>query len=157
LLYLTYHKITVLNKINFLVNQATKQAEPLSSKDDCQLQQQQPALSLIKLLRYSNLSLSCFLKKLKKLNEILSIPSELNIRLDQLELSYNVSCVLFSKYKLIFSTLFNCFPSALYLIDQKQNGFSRTSDLFDFGWLLFINIKSKYFKSNTITIISLEF
>ena len=110
-----------------------------SSKESCQ----QPALSLIKLLRYSNLSLNSFLKKLKKLNNVLNIPSELNIRLDQLELSYNVSCVLFSKYKLIFSSLFNCFPSAFYLIDQRQNGYTRTSDLFDFGWLLFVNIKSK--------------
>ena len=134
------------------MNQNSKQAD--ASRE---ISQQQPALSLIKLLRYSNLNLSCFLKKLKKLNDILNIPSELNIRLDQLELKFNVSCVLFSKYKLIFSTLFNCFPSALYLIDQKQNGFTRTSDLFDFGWLLFINIKSKQLKIHHFKLISFLF
>lgn len=105
----------------------------------------QPYLSLIKLLRYSNLCLSSFLKKIKKLIEIINIPNELCYRLDQLELNYNVSCVLFSKYKLIFTRLFNCFPSAIYLNDQKKYGYTRTNDLFELGWLLFINIKSKLF------------
>ena len=78
-----------------------------------------------------------------KLIEIINIPNELCYRLDQLELNYNVSCVLFSKYKLIFTRLFNCFPSAIYLNDQKKYGYTRTNDLFELGWLLFINIKSK--------------
>ena len=117
------------------------------NKNSSGSEQQQPYFSLIKLLRYSNLSLNSFLKKIKKLIEIINIPSELCYRLDQLELNYNVSCVLFSKYKLIFTTLFNCFPSAIYLMDQKLNGFTRTNDLFEFGWLLFINIKSKCFST----------
>lgn len=98
----------------------------------------QPPLSVINLLRFSNLNMTHFLKKCKKLNEILSIPSELCYRIDQLELNYNVSCVLFSKYKLIFAHVFNCY-STLY--DFKSNDYVKSNELFEFVWLLFINIR----------------
>ena len=60
---------------------------------------------------------------------MLNIPCELVERVDIIEINYNVSCIIFNKYKQIYQIIFN---------DQNDDL------LFKFGWSLFICIKENY-------------
>lgn len=56
-----------------------------------------------------------------------TISSSLLIRLEKIELNYNLTRILFNKYEIIYEQIFTC-----------------RNQLFDYGWLLFINLKHKY-------------
>jgi len=74
---------------------------------------------------------------------MLNIPSELVELFDCIELNYNVSCILFAKYKKIFKRFF------LMLSSLKNH---QVSNLFKFGWILFVYIKESYLEDWNIYI-----
>lgn len=86
-------------------------------------------VNLDKLLELTNQSLTSFILKIRNLTKMLNIPCELVERVDIIEINYNVSCIIFNKYKQIYQIIFN---------DQNDDL------LFKFGWSLFICIKENY-------------
>jgi hypothetical protein len=87
-------------------------------------------VNLNKLLERTNQSLDSFIRKIRNLTEMLNIPCELVERVDIIEINYNVTCILFNKYKQIYQIIFN---------DENDDDL-----LFKFGWLLFVYIKENY-------------
>jgi hypothetical protein len=108
---------------------------------------------LQKMLKFAEISVQAFIKMTTKLSEMLEVPRELLERLPGLESNFNVSSVLFSKYKIMFKDLFDCSSSHHTILtdwDQRQmysksKSIESNETLFEFGWLLFIYIKSKLF------------
>lgn len=103
------------------------------------------------------------MKKLKKLIEMLNAPKEICYRIEKIELNYNVASVLYSKYKTIFRSIFNCSKeSFLNFVSSECNqdrprlktNVVNIKDLFSYGWLLFTYIRSKFkiFKINWILV-----
>ena len=79
---------------------------------------------------------------------MLNVPAELCNRIAKIESNYNISCVLFSKYKIIFNHLFDC-SSSISSIHARAGRSNKacslnTQDLFNFGWLFYIYIKHKF-------------
>ena len=120
LVYIVYYKIMSLKRKNFLFDSKSFSDE------------YQPVLSLNKLLSLSQSSLLSFICKLNKLIKILQAPDELCNRVSQIEMNLNVSCIIFAKYKVIFSHLFS---------GNAVNKGIR--EIFEFGWMLFVLVKGK--------------
>lgn len=120
LVYIVYYKIMSLKRKNFLFDSKSFSDE------------YQPVLSLNKLLSLSQSSLLSFICKLNKLIKILQAPDELYNRVSQIEMNLNVSCIIFAKYKVIFSHLFS---------GNAVNKGIR--EIFEFGWMLFVLVKGK--------------
>jgi hypothetical protein len=90
---------------------------------------------------------------MKNLQSMLHSPQELSFRLTKLESFFSVSCVLFKKYRMIFHELFNLNDlnllfqnnlSNLNIAHFESNSVKRDNcDLFKFGWIFFVYIKSK--------------
>ncbi len=106
--------------------------------------------SLNKMLKAANMSAQAFIKMTTKLSEMLDVSTELFEHLPRLKSNFNVSSVLFSKYKTMFKDIFNCGSNHSSILTdwdlRNMQGRSKPVDchesLFKFGWLLFIYIKS---------------
>lgn len=148
LVFMAYFKIMYLKKMS-----SSKVAETTASVAN------EYELNLNKLLNLSNLkyedykelfslffaifylnsfgkSSISFLESVKVLVEILRVPRELCLPIGCIEAKINVSRILFAKYQLIFSHLFNCYSTA-----HTTNSEDSVKTLFEFGWLFFITIK----------------
>jgi hypothetical protein len=120
LFFVSYEKYTFLTKIkNFKIgNSNDKSTAP-------------PPISLINLLKMTNFNLIHFLTKIERIFGMVEFPVELRNRIYEIEKRFNVSRILFSKYKHIMDhVLFNKMGVNL----EKEN-------VFNFTWLLFIYIK----------------
>ncbi|XP_054278335.1 retinoblastoma-like protein 1 isoform X1 [Macrosteles quadrilineatus] len=103
-------------------------------------------VSLTRLLRLCNLSLLQFFNKSKKWADMTNLSPEFRDKLNRLERNYNVSNVIFKKFRLMFNDMF-VEPT----IDQpRQNKTKKqrtlpctSSRLFDFVWTLYVSVKSE--------------
>lgn len=93
---------------------------------------------------------SNFIQNMLKTLRMISASNSLHESLSKLESKYNVTSVLFSKYRTIFQLVFRQLAANLVCIQISDNRrvYLRTgrdafdlSDLFDFGWILFVLIK----------------
>lgn len=110
------------------------------------------------------LSLPKFIRKTKEVFEMGRVSEQLSHITENLEIRYNISRVLFNKYSELFWDIFKCFNlnyiSVLVDFDNEHSACTsqlstrswiRTTEnlnfkeMFRFGWLLFILIKSKKF------------
>uniref|UniRef100_A0ABD2XMS5 Retinoblastoma-like protein 1 n=1 Tax=Trichogramma kaykai TaxID=54128 RepID=A0ABD2XMS5_9HYME len=103
-------------------------------------------VSLTRLLRLCNLPLTEFFTKSKAWADMCHMPQDFGARIDSLQKNFSVSSVIFQKYQPIFKNIFKD-PSE-ELGKPVRSRRHRTlpctpSRLFEFGWSLFICIKSK--------------
>ncbi|XP_071959151.1 retinoblastoma-like protein 1 isoform X2 [Antedon mediterranea] len=104
-------------------------------------------VSLTRLLRSSKLSVIQFFNKMKKWSDMANLPQKFRDKVDRLERNFNVSCVIFKKYKPIFIEIFKD-PSK----DQpraprgrKQRRLNCTvTEVFSFCWTLFVQVKGNF-------------
>lgn len=94
-------------------------------------------------------SLVRFFNKMKNWTEMAGLPIEMRSKLEQLERNFNVTSVIFTKYKPIFEDVFKCTSSAQCRFMPKNRKQMRKQaltsiDIFTFCWTLFVYIKSKY-------------
>ncbi|KAJ6219347.1 hypothetical protein RDWZM_005159 [Blomia tropicalis] len=106
-------------------------------------------VSLTRILRSCNISLVRFFNKMKNWTEMAGLPIEMRSKLEQLERNFNVTSVIFTKYKPIFEDVFKCTSSAQCRFMPKNRKQMRKQaltsiDIFTFCWTLFVYIKSKY-------------
>lgn len=112
------------------------------------------SISLTQILRATKLNLVEFFRKIKKWLEMTKLPPIYLEKVEALERKFEVISVIFKKYKMEFATLFQ--PP-----DGSQNstngGSSRprsrkpskarpctSSQLFQFGWVLYVHIKNQF-------------
>lgn len=95
---------------------------------------------------------SNFIQNMLKTLRMINASNSLHESLSKLESKYNVTSVLFSKYRTIFQLVFRQLAANLVCIQISDNRrvYLRTgrevfdlSDLFDFGWILFVLIKGE--------------
>lgn len=89
-------------------------------------------------------------KKMKRDEMLLNVPDQLLARLHKLESEYNVSSILFLKYKRLFDELF-LVESGLVInretgktLNGKVKHQQINADLFNIGWLLYVSVKSNF-------------
>ncbi|EEB12417.1 P107, putative [Pediculus humanus corporis] len=103
-------------------------------------------VSLTRLLRQCNLSLIQFFKKCKKWADMANLPKEFRSKFDHLERKYEVSKVIFIRYKQMFLDIFNEPTPEIYQHKSKKprNFPCSSSRLFNFCWTLYITIKGSF-------------
>ncbi|KAK6643227.1 hypothetical protein RUM43_004732 [Polyplax serrata] len=103
-------------------------------------------VSLTRLLRQCNLSLIHFFKKCRKWTDMANLPKEFRSKFDHLERKYEVSKVIFIRYKQMFLDIFNEPTPEIYQHKSKKprNFPCSTSRLFNFCWTLYITIKGSF-------------
>ncbi|KAG8437703.1 hypothetical protein GDO86_008418 [Hymenochirus boettgeri] len=104
-------------------------------------------VSLTRILSYSELSLIEFFNKIKKWEDMASLPSEFRTRTRKLERNFTVSAVLFKKYDPIFQEVFK---SPLEEQPRQHRGRKQrrqpctVSEVFQFCWVLFVHAKGNF-------------
>ncbi|KAI1297170.1 Retinoblastoma-like protein 1 [Halotydeus destructor] len=105
-------------------------------------------VSLTRLLRSCRLSLVQFFNKMKKWSDMANLPHEMRNKIDHHERNFNVSTVIFKKFKPIFLNIFKD-PSLSPTKPTKNRKQSRrqfvtSSEVFSFCWTLYIHVKAHF-------------
>ena len=90
----------------------------------------------LRLMQFTKASLAGFFAKMSRAIEMINMPRELCAPLEQIERNFNVSCILFAKFRHIFGKLFELRG------DQSPSG-GEIKELFDITWLLFVYVKGE--------------
>lgn len=104
-------------------------------------------VSLTRLLRSCKLSLVQFFSKMKKWADMANLSQDMRNKVDRLERNFNVSTVIFKKFKPIFVDIFKdpLSDPPRQVRSRKQRRLPCTaSDVFSFCWTLFIRVKGHY-------------
>ncbi|XP_075676527.1 retinoblastoma-like protein 1 [Dermatophagoides pteronyssinus] len=106
-------------------------------------------VSLTRILRSCNISLVRFFNKIKNWIDMAGSSVDLRKKIEQIEKNFNVTSVIFKKYKPIFEEVFKCpippcrfSPKIRKIRKQPLN----SMDIFTFCWTLFVFVKSRFSK-----------
>uniref|UniRef100_A0A670JWC4 Retinoblastoma-like protein 1 n=1 Tax=Podarcis muralis TaxID=64176 RepID=A0A670JWC4_PODMU len=104
-------------------------------------------VSLTRILRSAKLSLIQFFSKMKKWMDMSNMPQEFRERVERLERNFEVSAVIFKKFKPIFLVIFKN-PDEEQPKLQRSRKHRRVpcnvKDLFNFCWTLFVYTKGNF-------------
>jgi len=106
-------------------------------------------VSMTRLLKLCNLSLVQFFVLMKKWADMANLSQDMRNKIDQFERNFNVTTIIFQKYRPIFLAVFKD-PSISNQSKQsksrKQKGrqIVSSNDIFTFCWTLFIQAKSTF-------------
>ncbi|XP_077191359.1 retinoblastoma-like protein 1 isoform X2 [Paroedura picta] len=104
-------------------------------------------VSLTRILRSAKLSLIQFFSKMKKWMDMSNLSQEFRVRVERLERNFEVSTVIFQKFKPIFLDIFqNPYEEQPKLQRSRKQRRVPCSikDLFNFGWTLFVYTKGNF-------------
>ncbi|XP_056455528.1 retinoblastoma-like protein 2 [Gadus chalcogrammus] len=104
-------------------------------------------VSLTRILRCSEQSLVEFFSKMKKWQDMASVPTDFRQSTEKLERNFTVSAVIFKKYVPIFRSIFKAPPEEPPRVhrSRKQRRHPCTvSEVFNFSWILFIHAKGNF-------------
>uniref|UniRef100_A0A8C5BB19 Retinoblastoma-like protein 2 n=1 Tax=Gadus morhua TaxID=8049 RepID=A0A8C5BB19_GADMO len=104
-------------------------------------------VSLTRILRCSEQSLVEFFSKMKKWQDMASVPQDFRQSTEKLERNFTVSAVIFKKYVPIFRSIFKAPPEEPPRVhrSRKQRRHPCTvSEVFNFCWILFIHAKGNF-------------
>ncbi|XP_061487689.1 retinoblastoma-like protein 1 isoform X2 [Rhineura floridana] len=104
-------------------------------------------VSLTRILRSAKLSLIQFFSKMKKWMDMSNLPQEFRERVERLERNFEVSTVIFKKFKPIFLVIFkNPYEEQPKLQRSRKQRRVPCSvkDLFNFCWTLFVYTKGNF-------------
>lgn len=104
-------------------------------------------VSLTQLLHFYNLPLIEFFNKSKAWADMGNMPQDFGARIDMLQKNFSVSSVIFQKYKPIFKDIFK-YSADDFINPPRSRRHNKSvpctpSRLFEFGWSLFICLKSR--------------
>ncbi|KAL5467024.1 hypothetical protein EMCRGX_G031191 [Ephydatia muelleri] len=108
-------------------------------------------VSLTQILRATKLSLIEFFRKIKKWSEMAKLSSGFTEKVETLERKFEVASIIFDKYKKEFCDIFQCpedkqTPGGVRQCGRKSSKLRpySTLDLFKYGWVLYVHIKSQF-------------
>ncbi|XP_055384271.1 retinoblastoma family protein-like [Condylostylus longicornis] len=99
-------------------------------------------VSLTKLLRSCQISISEFLTKIRKWIEFTKLSQSFINQIERLERSFGISCVLYHKYNETFQKMF-ILPENDKKTKKSKPGTISSSMLYEFCWCLFLSAKSE--------------
>lgn len=135
------------------VANTTNSRSTVASSSMAQQQQQQHqsnGVSLTQLLRLCKLSLVDFLSLMDKWLKMIESSADIRSKISHLERNFNVSAVVFKKYKEIFPYVFKSLSAnskqspdkiANRIRNPRTNYELSTADIYYFCWVLYVNIK----------------
>ncbi|KAG9341956.1 hypothetical protein JZ751_018273 [Albula glossodonta] len=101
-------------------------------------------VSLTKILRSSEQSLIEFFSKMRKWQDMASVPQDFRQRTEKLERNFTVSAVIFKKYVPIFQDIFKApsdDPPRVHRSRKQRRHPCTVSEVFNFCWILFVHAK----------------
>ncbi|XP_030646026.1 retinoblastoma-like protein 2 [Chanos chanos] len=104
-------------------------------------------VSLTRILRTSELSLIEFFNKMKKWQDMASLPKEFRLCTEKLERNFTVTSVIFKKYVPIFKDIFKTpseDPPRTHRSRKQRRHPCTVSEVFNFCWILFVHAKGNF-------------
>ncbi|XP_074533559.1 retinoblastoma-like protein 2 isoform X1 [Halichoeres trimaculatus] len=104
-------------------------------------------VSLTRILRCSEMSLIEFFSKMRKWQDMASLPQDFCQSTNKLERNFTVSAVLFKKYVPIFKTIFRTpseEPPRVHRSRKQRRHPCTVTEVFNFCWVLFVHAKGNF-------------
>ncbi|XP_070686183.1 retinoblastoma-like protein 2 [Pempheris klunzingeri] len=104
-------------------------------------------VSLTRILRCSEMSLIEFFNKMKKWQDMASLPQDFRQSTDKLERNFTVSAVIFKKYVPIFKAIFKApsdEPPRVHRSRKQRRHPCTVTEVFNFCWVLFVHAKGNF-------------
>ncbi|KAJ8343304.1 hypothetical protein SKAU_G00306330 [Synaphobranchus kaupii] len=104
-------------------------------------------VSLTRILRCSEQSLIEFFSKMRKWQDMASLPQDFRQRTEKLERNFTVSAVIFKKYIPIFQDIFRApsdDPPRVHRSRKQRRHPCTVSEVFNFCWILFVHAKGNF-------------
>ncbi|XP_040894043.1 retinoblastoma-like protein 2 isoform X2 [Toxotes jaculatrix] len=104
-------------------------------------------VSLTRILRCSEMSLIEFFNKLKKWQDMTSLPQVFRQNTEKLERNFTVSAVIFKKYVPIFKAIFKApseEPPRVHRSRKQRRHPCTVTEVFNFCWVLFVHAKGNF-------------
>ncbi|XP_027131612.1 retinoblastoma-like protein 2 isoform X2 [Larimichthys crocea] len=104
-------------------------------------------VSLTRILRCSEMSLIEFFNKMRKWQDMASVPQDFRVSTDKLERNFTVSAVIFKKYVPVFRAVFKApseEPPRVHRSRKQRRHPCTVTEVFNFCWVLFIHAKGNF-------------
>lgn len=104
-------------------------------------------VSLTRILRCAQMSLIEFFNKMKKWQDMASLPEDFCQSTEKLERNFTVSAVIFRKYVPIFKAIFKApmdEPARVHRSRKQRRHPCTVSEVFNFCWVLFVHAKGNF-------------
>ncbi|XP_029614995.1 retinoblastoma-like protein 2 [Salmo trutta] len=104
-------------------------------------------VSLTRILRCSEQSLIEFFNKIKKWQDMASLPQDFRQSTEKLERNFTVSAVIFKKYVPIFKAIFKApsdEPPRVHRSRKQRRHPCTVAEVFNFCWILFVHAKGNF-------------
>ncbi|KAM9569433.1 retinoblastoma-like protein 2 isoform 1-T1 [Salvelinus alpinus] len=104
-------------------------------------------VSLTRILRCSEQSLIEFFNKIKKWQDMASVPQDFRQSTEKLERNFTVSAVIFKKYVPIFKAIFKApsdEPHRVHRSHKQRRHPCTVAEVFNFCWILFVHAKGNF-------------